>query len=264
MEHIAEGTYDGVTKSAVLYEAKSGALMAVIDIDMQGRSVKGWITLVQKDGTMGERGLRDIMAIMGWVSWDWSKFEGDPLAFGGRPVSVVMADEVDPQTQETVSRVKYVNPPGYMSVQRADAKSMAAKYGASARAILGGNPHGARPATPPAAAPAVRPARFALPQPNLPYNPPAPPLRRPLVPPVEPSTMEECWIELHGANSNVDDTVIETAWFAMVAREFPGAAQTDITPADWGKFLAVIHAMPPLVPIAAPVEPGERAADLPF
>ena len=259
MEHIAEGTYDGVTKSAVLYEAKSGALMAVIDIDLQGRSVKGWVTLVQKDGTMSERGLRDIMAIMGWVSWDWAKFEGDPLSFGGKPVSVVMADEVDPQTQETVSRVKYVNPPGYMSVQRADAKSMAAKYGASARAILGGNPHGARPATPPAVAPPARPTRFALPHPELPHNLPRPP-----APAIEPSTMETCWNALCAANSRTEQSIIEAAWFAMVEREFPGAAQTDMTPADWGRFLATIHAMPPLAQKTAPVEAGERAADLPF
>lgn len=247
---MAEGTYDGVTKSAVLYEAKSGALMAVIDIDVQGRNVKGWVTLVQKDGTMAERGLRDTMAIFGWVAWDWSKFEGDPLSFGGRPVSVVMADEVDPQTQETVSRVKYVNPPGYMSVQRADAKSMAAKYGASARAILGGNPHGARPAPPPAA------ASLPLPPPMRPTPVPAP--LAPLGPAVDPSTMEVCWKTLCDANSKSAPGAVEVSWFAMVEREFPGRAQTDLSPTDWGIFLATIKALPPLVPTTAP------AADLPF
>ena len=251
MERMAEGTYDGVTKSAVLYEAKSGALMAVIDVDVQGRNVKGWVTLVQKDGTMAERGLRDTMAIFGWVAWDWSKFEGDPLSFGGRPVSVVMADEVDPQTQETVSRVKYVNPPGYMSVQRADAKSMAAKYGASARAILGGNPHGARLSPPPAAA-------------SLPLLPAMRPTPAPLGPAAKPSTMEECWKELCGANANVAPAVIEAAWFAMVEREFPRRAQNDLSPTDWGMFLAIINVQPPLVPAAPPVPTVAPADDLPF
>ena len=59
--------------------------------------------------------------------------------------------------------------------------------------------------------------------------------------------MEECWKELCGANANVAPAVIEAAWFAMVERECPRRAQNDLSPTDWGMFLAIINVQPPLV-----------------
>ena len=165
MELMAEGTYDAVTKSAVLFESKQGALMCVFDIVVDGHILKAWITLVQKDGTVSERGLKNVQDVMGWTAWDWAAFEAEADTFGGRACSVVIETAPDNNGHDE-SKIKWLNAPGG-GMQRADAKAMAAKYSATFRAVLGG--------TTPAARPPAKPVE----QPTLP--------RRDLQPPAGPN-----------------------------------------------------------------------------
>ena len=56
------GTYQCKTTAATIYEAQSGAVMCRIGIDL---GLTGGICLIQKDGTLSERGFRDAAAILG-------------------------------------------------------------------------------------------------------------------------------------------------------------------------------------------------------
>lgn len=241
MDLMAEGTYDAVTKSAVLYESKGNALMCVFDIEVAGRIMKGWITLVQKDGTLSERGIKNVQEVMGWTGWDWAAFEGNPSDFGGRACSVVIGTEPDQQGNPE-SKIKYINAPG-SGIQKADAKAMAAKYGAKFRAVLGGGTPAARPtAAPPAAGTS--------------------------------STMPECWAALCDAMKGKPQDVIETAWFRLIDKVGGGKAPEAMSGTEWGAAKALIASVPksaaaapkpPPAPEPEPTpEPGQDEEPLPF
>jgi hypothetical protein len=244
MDMMAEGTYEAVTKSAVLYESKGNALMCVLDIEVDGRIMKGWITLVQKDGTLSERGIKNVQEVLGWTGWDWAAFEGSPSDFGGHACSVVIATENDQQGNPE-SKIKYVNAPGG-GIQKADAKAMAAKYSAKFRAVLGG------------AAPAARPTAAA-----------PKPLHPPTIPPAAASagmsTMPDCWGAICDAMKGKPQEVIEAAWFRLIEKVGGGKAVEAMTHAEWGKAKALIMSVPKSAaaatkPATAP-EPAPAAAD---
>lgn len=216
---MQDGTYEGRTIAGELYEAASGAMMAIITVDVGGERHKAWLTLVQKDGTVSERGIKNVQEIMGWQAWDWGAFDR-PESFAGKACDVVLATEPD-QKGEMRQRVKWLNPPGGGGLQAADPKAMAAKYGAKFRAICGG-----------VAAP-VKPA--AAVQPQLPKR--AVPMAAPLKPTGPTSTMEACWQKMCESNQGKPQQELEAAWFALVERLFPGKPQTDLGPADWGLLL---------------------------
>jgi len=248
MDLMAEGTYDAVTKSAVIFESKGNALMCVFDIEVGGRVMKGWITLVQKDGTVSERGLKNVQEVMRWTGWDWAAFEGDPSDFGGKACSVVIATENDQQGNPE-SKIKYVNATGG-GIQKADAKAMAAKYSAKFRAVLGG------------AAPASRPTAPAE---------PAKPLHQPTIPPAASpagmSTMPDCWGAICDAMKGKLQADIEAAWFRLVAKVGGGKDPDKLTHAEWGAAKALINSVPktraaPAKPASAPApEPEPADAD---
>ncbi|MEI6516651.1 MAG: hypothetical protein WCO77_11800, partial [bacterium] len=137
MALIQEGTYEGLTVAASIYEAPSGAVMCSMVVDVGGTHLKGGICLVQKDGTLSERGFKDVQLIFGWSEWDWAKWDQEPEAFAGAAVQAVV-ETVQGERGE-FSSIKYINPPGGgQRLEKANAKGLAAKYGAKTRALFGG------------------------------------------------------------------------------------------------------------------------------
>lgn len=206
---VEPGTYQCKTTAATIYEAPSGAVMCRIGIDL---GLTGGICLVQKDGTLSERGFKDVQAIFGMPSWDWAQWERAPEEWAGHDVEAVI--ETVQGDKGEFSSVKYLNPPGGGSarMEKADAKGLAAKYGAKTRALFGGTP----------AAPA--------PKPPAPKSKAPPPKSAGKV-----STMEACWDEwCKDADPNDSD-----AWYAAVKR-ITGKEQNDCQPEDWGKMLDVL------------------------
>jgi hypothetical protein len=226
-----DGTHDGTTKAATMYEADSGALMACFDVEVDnGPTLRGWITLVQKDGTLSERGFRDVQSILGWQAWDWNAWDQAPEAFAGKRVSVVLETVSDPRDGTPKQRIKYVNPPGAFAMQKGDAKAISAKYGAKLRALMGGAPAAAKPAAlggkPPA--PVV----------------PKPPVQVPTKAAVKPSSQDECWQKFCDANKGMGEADLGDRWFALLDRIVSGKAQTDFTPEDWGKVSNALEPLP--------------------
>jgi len=221
-------------------------MMAIVDVDVQGQTVKAWITLVQKDGTVSERGIKNIQDVMELQGWDWTMFE-NPHSFAGRRCEVVLEAEPD-QNGELRQKVKWLNVPGGGVVKSADPKAMAAKYAAKFRAICGGTP-------------ATRPAGKPMEQPNLPQRGAAP-----------QSTMEACWEGLRNVMPGQTDKAVESAWFRLIDKIGAGKEAKEMTPAEWGKAMALIKSVKPVAAAPAPEPPPpapepEPAADednLPF
>jgi hypothetical protein len=216
---IEPGTYQCKTTAATIYEAPSGAVMCRIGVDL---GLTGGICLIQKDGTLSERGFRDAAAILGIVGpWDWALWEREPGEWAGHDVEAVVTLETGDKGE--YSSVKYLNPPGGAGMAKADAKVLAAKYGAKTRALFGGVPAAAKPTA-------------AKPKPTPPKAPP-PPAPKPTS--GLTSTMELCWerwLEL-GGNGEPE------AWYAVVT-DLTGKNQNDCTPEDWGKMFANIDGLP--------------------
>ena len=204
------GTYDCKTEAVTIEEFDSGAVMFLASLDI---GLRGALCLIQKDGTLSERGFKDAQTILGWTDWDWDKFSGEPTDFAGLEVSAVV--ETVQGDRGEFSSVKYLNPPGGgQQLKRADAKTLAAKYGAKTRALLGGTS-----APPP------------------PAKPKAPP---PSPPPTGPtSTMEDAWAEYCKAG-NSDDA---DAWYGYI-KDVTGKEQNDCTPQDWGKIVESVNLLP--------------------
>jgi len=138
---VEPGTYQCKTTGATIYEAPSGAVMCRIGLDI---GLTGGICLIQKDGTLSERGFKDAAAILEIEGgWDWALWSREPGEWAGHDVEAVI-DMVQGEHGE-FSSVKYLNVPGGGQMQKADAKSLAAKYGAKTRALFGGAPSAPKP-----------------------------------------------------------------------------------------------------------------------
>jgi hypothetical protein len=210
---VEPGTYDDVAVvGASVYEAPSGAVMCLMKFE---NGLQGGICLIQKDGTLSERGFKDVQTILGWSDWDWARFDADPETFTGT-AQIVVEDRTG-DSGKTYSSIKYVNAPGGngRQLEKGNAKSLAAKYGAKTRALFGGAPAGspAKPTPPPAPKKA----------------PPPPPAAT-----FKPSTMEICWDEFCQANSNKTELELYSMWPALILKA-TGKDQNDCTPEDWGK-----------------------------
>ena len=211
---VQPGTYEAVTAAATIYEAPSGAVMCRMTIDVNGAHLQGGICLVQKDGTLSERGFRDVQAIFGWPEWNWSKWDQEPEAFAGAAVQVVV--ETVEGEKSDFSSIKYVNPHGGgQRLEKANAKTLAAKYGAKTRALFGGS----------------TPATTAAPRPPAPPRAATPP-----PPPGKTSTMEECWDAFCKANEGKTELELYGLWPERI-KAATGKGQNDCTPEDWGKLL---------------------------
>lgn len=212
---IEPGPYQGKTTGAAIYEAPSGAVMCQMTVDVGGGTVlRGGICLVQKDGTLSERGFKDVQAILGWTAWDWAAFDQAPETFAGHDVQAII-ETVSGEKGE-FSSIKYLNPPGGGSqLAKGDAKSLAAKYGAKTRALFGGTAPAAKPAAP-------------KPPPAAPKAPP---------PPAGPvSTMEEAWGKFCERNPSKTELDLYAMWPKAIHAAC-GKAQNDCTPQDWGQVL---------------------------
>ena len=239
MALIQEGKYEGVTVAASIYEAPSGAVMCSMVVDVAGAHLKGGICLVQKDGTLSERGFKDVQAIFGWSDWDWSKWSQEPETFAGAAVQAVV--ETIQGERGEFSSIKHINPTGGgQRLEKADAKGLAAKYGAKTRARFGGVPSA------PFDAAQGRPAtRTPSPQPS-PLNgegerrtPPPPPSVPPLD--VPPSSMEVCWDAFCRENPDQNERDLYKLW-AEYVKTVAGKLQNVCTPADWGLVLYRLNA----------------------
>lgn len=226
MQKMEPGTYEGTTTAASIYEAPSGAVMCNMLVDFgNGINLRGGVCLVQKDGTMSERGFKDVSAILGFQGgWDWDIWGNDPEFFAGHLVSAVI--ETINNEKGEFSSIKFLNPPAG-SLQKADAKGLAAKYGAKTRAMLGGIP-----------APAAKPA--ALKAPAAPKPPPAP---APTAAPVRKSTMEDSWECFTKANEGKSELELYPLWNELIQKA-TGKGQNDCDPADWGKVMAELDNLP--------------------
>jgi hypothetical protein len=216
--------------------------MCRMTIDIDGSHLQGGICLVQKDGTLSERGFRDVQAIFGWSEWDWSKWDQDPETFAGAAVQAVV-ETVQGEKSE-FSSIRYVNPPGGgQRLEKANAKGLAARYGAKTRALFGGSTPvtaggsaglttGGTPAAP------GRPFDSAQGRPAAP-RPPAPPMAKPPPPPpsqASTSTMEECWGVFCKRNDGKPELELYGLWADRVLAE-TGKTQNDCGPEDWGKLM---------------------------
>jgi hypothetical protein len=214
---LQPGTYEGTIKSATIYEAPSGAVMFQAMVDFDGVELRGGICLIQKDGTLSERGLKDVKTLYGLENWDWGKFDVEPEQLAGPVVSCVV--EVNETDKGAYSNIKHMNVPGSGQVlAKADVKSLASKYGAKTRALFGGAPSA--------------PAKPAAPKPPAP-KPPAPKVAASV------STMEECWEKFCQANSSKGEIELYELW-AMEVKKATNKDQNDCTPEDWGKVRAGI------------------------
>lgn len=204
MPKVEPGTYQCKTTAATIYEAPSGAVMCRIGLDL---GLTGGICLIQKDGTLSERGFKDVQAILGMSgAWDWDAWSADPETWSGHDVEAVV--ETVQGDKGEFSSVKYLNPiGGGQKLEKADAKVLAAKYGAKTRALFGGTP-----------APAKKPAPKQAPKPPAPKG--------------ETSTMEACWEAYLEAGASDD----ADGWYQTI-RDVTGKDQNDCTPDDWGKLM---------------------------
>jgi len=222
MAKMEPGTYQCKTTQATIYEAPSGAVMCRIGLDL---GLTGGICLIQKDGTMSERGFKDAAAILGIpMPWDWALWEREPSEWAGHDVDAVI-ETVQGEKGE-FSSVKYLNPPGGGSaaMPKADAKTLAAKYGAKTRALFGG--------VPAATVAGMKPAS-QLPPPARRPPPPAPAPK-----PAGPvSTVEAVWAAFCEAHPGQPEDVLFPSWDEAV-RGATGKAQADVTPEEWGAMLA--------------------------
>jgi hypothetical protein len=251
MALIQEGKYDGVTVAASIYEASSGAVMCSMVVDVGGTHLKGGICLVQKDGTLSERGFRDVQAIFGWSDWDWSKWSQEPEAFAGAAVQAVV--ETIQGERGAFSSIKHINPTGGgQRLEKADAKGLAAKYGAKTRALFGGVP-----SAPAVRTPSPRPSplsatggsacggkgegegRTPPPFDSAQGRPPLPQGVPTLD--VPPSSMEVCWDAFCRENPDQSERDLYKLW-AEYVKSVAGKLQNDCTPADWGLVLYRLNA----------------------
>jgi len=219
MPKIEAGSYEGVTTAACVTEAKSGAVMCYMQVDVAGVNLRGSICLVQKDGTLSDRGFKDVQAILEQSGpWDWAQWDNEPETFAGHPVKVVVEDHTftnEKGEDVLVSQIKHLNPMqgGAAPLAKGDIKSIKAKYAAKTRAMFGGD----TPAAPKA--------------PKTAPKPPAP-AKDALI-----STMELCWDKFCENNSGKAEKDLYALWPKAIAEATGGKAQNDLTPQEWGQVM---------------------------
>lgn len=202
------GKYDATISEAIVYEAKSGAVMisfkCVID---EQTAITGHQCVILKDGTISSKTIDRLKETFGWDGQDFFWFTDNIANLPQVSITVEAKENDKGELRPEVSWINKLGDSG-SSIKPADRNSIMAKYGSKLRALSGG-----RPATPPAARP--------------PATPPAPNL------PTRNSTMEDCWKALceHGESRSIANEAIQAAWSEIVNRS--GTTQDKMTPAQW-------------------------------
>jgi len=216
--------------------------------------------------------------LFGWTDWDWAKWSQEPEAFAGAAVQAVV--ETIQGERGAFSSIKYINPPGGgQRLEKADAKGLAAKYGAKTRALFGGSTQfttggssqktdDSRQRTVGGKTPSPRPIDNAGSTPLTtgqgrpsPLSAtggsacggkgvgdgrtPPPPRQQAefTVPPLDipPSSMEVCWDAFCRENPDQSERDLYKLW-AEYVKSVAGKLQNDCTPADWGLVLYRLNA----------------------
>ena len=214
---IEPGTYGAKVTAATVKEYDTGSVMCRIRVDINGSQITGGICLIQKDGTLSERGFSDVKMLFGWNGTDWDFWAKPPEEHAGPDVDVVIETKTGDEGE--YSSIKYINVPGSgggAKLEAADAKSLAANYGAKTRALFGGAPAAKSP-------------------PKAPGKKPGPPAAKK----VDPSTMEACWDKFVEKHAGKSETELYEIWPKNI-HAATGKEQNDCTPEDWGKFMAVL------------------------
>lgn len=108
---LQAGRYAGRVLKAAIQEAKSGAVMCtmIIEVGPDQTVMRGGICLIKKDGQASQRGHDDLCAIFGVDGIDPVEWSREPAAWAGAEVEVVV--EVVQGDKGEYSSIKYVNPP---------------------------------------------------------------------------------------------------------------------------------------------------------
>ena len=216
MSLFEPGTYPAVVKDVSLWtRGENERLSLAVKLDIQGKELVNNVWLELNDGSISQRAIDTLKKC--FPNWDGT-IEALDVGECCREVEVEVVTENEAGQKDpskTYTKVKWMNPPGGSAAmpERADAKTLATKYGAKFRALAGGTKPPARPAT---AKPKAPPAKKAAP----------------------PSTAEEAYEAFCKANDSLMPEALTEAWYAAMDAVMPGKDQEKLTPEDWGKVKA--------------------------
>ena len=206
------------------------ALECVID---EQTAITAYVTLALKDGSLSESGLKACREALKWPGGGLDTLI-DHVESLSREHQVSIVTEAEDYNGKQVMRVKWVNALGGSNggvKPWGDRKALVAKYGNKFRAVAGGVPVKSaipKPAAPPAPSPKPAPA----PAPSGP-----------------PSDMMAVWKRLCEVYPEQEKAT--EAWHKL--QEKAGKPQEQITPEEWGGFMAKINAkFAPVVPTPEP------------
>ena len=219
--NLPTGKYIGVATAASVYKSKGGALMVALSFDItspgfEAESITAHECLGQKNGDISAITVETFKQCFGWGGADPFQIVDDAAsgALRERPVELVIEQESftgSDGTQKSGARVKFINPIGGKLPESADRNSIMAEYGAKLRALGG---QAAKPTTPKA---------------------PSAPAPAPLPLPTKGCTKDAAWHTACTAKHGFSDAELNTDWFDLLARLFPGQTENSLTPYDWAK-----------------------------
>ena len=232
---LEKGKYEGRLVSQVLYEkAETGTLNLACQFDVSGYRLRYNFNLIQKDQTISTRVVSFLREALGW---DGANFETlQESDYSGIPLEVVLGEEPsikDPSKMFTV--IKFVNIPGGNQLdmpQKADSRSLSAKYGSKFRAV-----------SPPVIKPPSKPAQPAqndqqeLPAQQAPAkagNPPRRPMAAKPADTVKTSTEAECWEKAQYLRATASENE-QVEYFWGIVGKVCGDKTEGISPEEWGK-----------------------------
>lgn len=232
---LASGVYAAHPGAATVEEAKSGALMLYIMMDIKdGPSLRSSHCIVNKEGVVMTK---NIERLREWaVGWDGA----DPYWFMENDISaldveVVIEQEAgynDPSKMFPV--VKWVNAPGGGGggalPEATDKKLVMAKYGAKFRAIAGGVT-----VAPPRKTPA--PPVAQTPPPTRPAPSAPPPARKVAAAHTQATAWEKMCAA--AASEGLENDARDKHWFKFV--DATGMDQADMTPEGWAQVEQAIE-----------------------
>jgi hypothetical protein len=159
------GKYNAKAKEIAIANAKSGALMAVINCELEdGSHIRSYNIIISKDGVLNERNVAKLKDIFGWDGTD--PFWLAENYMGERPFNITV--DVDGQNEDGTPRMacKWIDPISSgskpMSIESADKREVMAKFGAQFRAFSG--TVAKKPSPAPASAPAKATTPVAMPK----------------------------------------------------------------------------------------------------
>ena len=191
------------------------------DCSAENLEITGYFYLEKRDGSLNAIAIDALKAALGWDGRDPFWLQDAAEGLREQPVQVKLGFE-EYNGQQRI-KVQFLNPHGAApsGVSKADdaaRRSISNRICARLRAQAGGTP-----------APAPKPeGRPGPPPPKAPGKDAKP----------ETATMEQAWASFCEAYEKAGpegatDEQREQAWFAAIAKLFPGRQPDDLTPADW-------------------------------